>query len=145
MALIRWRNFREFPDYRREVEDLFRRFLHEREEDPAEVEVHPPMNISESGGEIAVELELPGVDPKDVDVSLQGDILSVRGERKHVEKEGRQIHKQESWYGKFHRHIVLPMEISSDKVSADFKNGILRIVLPKAPDIQSKEIKIDIN
>jgi HSP20 family protein len=131
-------------DYRREVEDLFRHFLHEGEAAPSDAEFHPPMNILETKSELVVELELPGVDSKDVHVSMEDGTLSIRGERKFEPDPNYDLLKKECWYGRFHRYLSIPQTVSREKISADYKNGMLRIVLPKAPEAQKKEIKINV-
>ena len=105
------------------------------------------IDVAESKDAIEVTAELPGVDEKDVDVTLADDVLTIRGEKKS-EREERD--KEKNWhvversYGSFSRAIPLPFEADPTKVEAKFDNGVLRIHLPKPEDVTKKEQKIEI-
>lgn len=145
MAVIRWRPGNYPAEYWREVQNLFHQFLHEGQIPAHEVEFHPPMNVLETESDFIVELEIPGINAKTAEVSMQGDTLAVRGEKKFEDSPDRRIHAQECYYGKFHRYIEIPDDIIPEKISADYKNGVLRIVLPKALEATKKkgiEIKV---
>jgi HSP20 family protein len=97
----------------------------------------------ETDGEITVRAELPGLEAKDIDLNVSGDILSIRGEKKEkAEEKQKNYYSRESYYGAFQRSIRLPAEVQSDKVGASFKNGVLDIRLPKSEKAQSKKIDI---
>ena len=104
-----------------------------------------PVEVSDSGTELKVRAELPGVDEKDVSVELQGDALTVRGEKKGAEE-----HKEEGYYlaerryGTFKRTLRLPYAVETDKVQATFKNGVLTVTMPKPAELQqeTKRIKV---
>jgi HSP20 family protein len=145
MAVIRWRPGNYPAEYWREVQDLFNRFLHEGQAPVQEVEFHPPMSILETERDFIVELEIPGIDAKHAEVSMQGDTLIVRGEKKFEEVPDQRLHAQERYYGKFHRYIEIPYDIAAEKISADYKNGVLRVVLPKAPEAKKKEVEIKVS
>ncbi|HMK44912.1 MAG TPA: Hsp20/alpha crystallin family protein [Dissulfurispiraceae bacterium] len=93
----------------------------------------PKIDVVETDAEIKVAAELPGMEEKDIDVSLTKDALSIRGEKK-VEKEdkGKDFYRMERSYGSFSRTIPLPVEVDADKVLADFKKGVLTVTLPKS-------------
>ena len=91
----------------------------------------PKVNISESEKEIVVSAELPGMDDKDIDVSLSKNELTIQGEKKEEKKS---YTRMESSYGSFKRTLLLPCKVEDDKVEAQFKNGVLTITLPKAPE-----------
>ncbi len=92
----------------------------------------PRMDIAENAKSFLVTAELPGMDEKDIDVSLAGDTLTIRGEKKDDrEEKGEDYYYAERSYGSFNRSIPLPAEIDADKISASFKKGILTITLPK--------------
>jgi HSP20 family protein len=105
----------------------------------------PRVDMIEDEKEIRVTAELPGMDAKDIDISLQQDVLTLRGEKssEHEEKKG-QYHRIERSYGSFERQIPLGMEVDSDKVEAEFKNGVLTVTLPKLAADVSKTRKIDV-
>ncbi len=94
---------------------------------------------------MVVNVEIPGVDPEEIDVSLSGDTLLIRGEKKQeTEEKGEDYHLLERNYGTFIRSIDLPAEVQSDKINASYKNGVLTIVLPKSERTQKKESKIKV-
>ncbi len=104
-----------------------------------------PLDISETKDEIVVNAEIPGLDPGGIDVSLIGNVLTIRGQKeREEEKEGgnKDYLLQERDYGAFSRSVELPGEIQPGKVSASYCNGVLRIVLPKSKGNKTREIKI---
>ncbi len=110
-----------------------------------EEEWQPPIDVAETENELVVNVEIPGVDPEEIDVSLSGDTLLIRGEKKQeTEEKGEDYHLLERNYGTFIRSIDLPAEVQSDKINASYKNGVLTIVLPKSERTQKKEIKIKV-
>ncbi len=103
-----------------------------------------PLDISETKEEIVVSAEIPGLDPRGIDVSLSGTVLTIKGKKEEEEEErGDKCYLlQERDYGTFSRSVELPVEVQSGKVSASYCNGVLRIVLPKSRDHKTREIKI---
>ncbi|WP_461833616.1 Hsp20/alpha crystallin family protein [Desulfothermus sp.] len=105
---------------------------------------YPAINISENEKEIKVKAELPGLEPKDVELTIQNNTLILKGEKKLEEEEKKDnFHRIECSYGSFYRSIPLPTEIDESKVSAKFKNGILEIRLPKKEEARGKKIPIE--
>lgn len=102
---------------------------------------YPPLNITEDNDNIYVRAELPGIDIKDIEVTLTEGSLILKGERKS--EDGRYF-RQERPTGSFQRIINFNVKIDRDKVSAVMKNGILEIVLPKAEEVKPKQISIDV-
>ncbi len=99
----------------------------------------PRVDVSETDKEVVLAFELPGVDEKDIDVSLAGDQLTVKGEKKaeHEDRKdegGRVVHRVERSYGAFQRTMTVPYRIAPEQVSAQFKDGILKVTLPKPAD-----------
>ena len=105
----------------------------------------PPIDISEDENCYKIMAELPGLDAKDVDVSMSGDMLVIKGEKRQ-EKEGtnQNYHFSERSYGAFHRAFDLPSSVDRDKISADFSKGVLTITLPKTADAQKQPKKIEV-
>lgn len=104
-------------------------------------------NVSETDGEICVTAELPGLMDKDVDVSVTGDRITIKGEKKSEteekkDDEGREFHRVERMSGSFHRSMQLPFEIDPDKVTAEVKDGVLTVTIPKPPEVVEKTRKI---
>ena len=92
----------------------------------------PRVDVSETDKEITVSAELPGMEEKDIDVSLTRDALTIKGEKKEEKEEkGKDYYRMERSYGSFSRSIPLPVEVDTDKVEATFKKGVLEITLPK--------------
>jgi HSP20 family protein len=143
----RWRpseSRRDFPSLRREMDTFFDRFFRDMPWTGGEGEEWlPSVNVSETDGDIKVKAELPGLEAKDIDISVSGDILTIKGEKKEEkeEKEEKYYYK-EQYAGSFQRCIRLPSEVQSDKVDAKFKNGVLNIVLPKSKESETKKIKV---
>jgi HSP20 family protein len=108
--------------------------------------INADMNVSESDKEIRLTVELPGVKPEDVDISLENDILTVRGEKRFEHEDDqkkRNYHFMERSFGSFQRSLRLPFNVRPEDVSADFEHGVLTIVIPKsAQQTQSKKIPI---
>ncbi len=105
----------------------------------------PRINVSETGKDMTVTVELPGVEEKDIEVSLSGNQLTVKGEKKSEQEEKkdeeeRVFHRVERSYGAFQRTTTVPFEVEPDKVSAAFKDGVLTVSLPK-PDAATVEPK----
>ncbi|MFO7782294.1 MAG: Hsp20/alpha crystallin family protein [Spirochaetia bacterium] len=103
----------------------------------------PSMDIEDSDEEVLVTAELPGVDIKDVDVSVSGNVLTVKGEKKDEhEKEEAGYYHRERWSGSFQRSLTLPDAIDPEKVKAEMKNGVLRISFPKREEVKPKQISV---
>ena len=120
-------------------EDLYRRG--EGDEDVVRSAWTPPVDIRETETGIAVQMELPGIAKKDVDISLDNHVLTVRGER-HFEGEKERYHRIERTYGKFARSFRLPHDIDGGKVKAGFADGVLTLELPRSEKMLPRQIKI---
>ncbi len=100
----------------------------------------PQVDIVDGEKEIKVSVELPGLDEKDIDVSLSHDTLTISGEkRQEKEDKGKNFYRMERSYGSFKRAIPIPCEVKTEAVDAKFKNGVLSIVLPKASEGQCRQ------
>jgi HSP20 family protein len=107
--------------------------------------LQPKIDIAETDKDIEVTVELPGLDEKDVDVTLADGILTLKGEKKSERKEeGRDFYVAERSYGSFRRSIALPESVDADKVSAEFSKGVLTVKAAKLPDAPSNVKKIAI-
>lgn len=106
-------------------------------------------NVSETEDEICVTAELPGLTEKDVEVSIAGDHITIKGEKKSEKEEkkeekGREFHRVERMSGAFHRSLRLPFEIDADKVEATVKDGVLTVTVAKPAEVAAKTKKIDV-
>lgn len=105
----------------------------------------PTIDVSDNDDEIEVSVELPGMDEKDIDVSVTRDLLTVRGEKKaEREEKKRGYYLSERSYGAFYRSIPLPAGVETDKAKAEFKKGVLTISLPKTPEAQAQAKRIEV-
>ena len=105
----------------------------------------PSIDVFETKNDIVVKAELPGMDPKDIDISLSDGSLVLKGEKKHEKEEKEEnYHFIERSYGSFVRSVPLPAEVKHDKINASYKNGVLKVVLPKSEESKKKEIKIKV-
>ncbi len=147
-----WRPFREltpFRDFERmrsEMDRLWNSFFERgplRGEEGAEW--LPSLDVAETKNEIVVKAEVPGLEPKDIDISLSEGLLTIKGEKKQEREEKEEnYHLVERSYGSFTRSIRLPKEVQSDKINASYKNGVLKVVLPKSEEAKKKEVKIKV-
>ncbi|NLI80726.1 MAG: Hsp20/alpha crystallin family protein [Deltaproteobacteria bacterium] len=104
--------------------------------------VFPPVNIEDDGEKLAVTAELPGIKPEDMEISVEGNTLILKGERKAEVLEGVNYHRRERVSGRFHKAITLPYEVSADGVEAHYGNGVLRLALPKAEHMKARKIEV---
>lgn len=106
----------------------------------------PAVDILEKDGNLILRTELPGVNEKDIDVKLEGNILTLKGERKlDSEEKKHNYHRVESFYGSFTRSFTLPDTVDTDKIKADYKNGILTVSIPQRPEVRPREIPVSVN
>ena len=139
MSLIRWDPFRELDTLPARLG-----FLGKGWEAPMTTATwNPSVDIFENDNEVVIKAELPGMIAKDIDVRLENNVLTLKGER-HFEKETKEenYHRVEREYGKFTRSFALPAAVNGEKVTAEFKDGILKIVLPKMEETKPKPIKV---
>jgi HSP20 family protein len=103
----------------------------------------PAFDVSENDKDYGVTAELPGLDIKDVDITISEGILTVNGEKKHEKEENTEgYHRIERRYGSFARSFRIPGKIETDKVDANYKDGLLKILIPKAEGTETKKIEI---
>ena len=148
MAIVRWEPLRDLMTSQRGIDRLFKEaFTPFYDEGESSTRTWaPPVDIYETENDIVLKAELPGMDPKDVEVKVEDNTLYLKGERK-FEKEVRNenYHRVERSYGSFARSFSLPNSISSEKVKAEFKDGLLTLTLPKREEAKPRTIKIDVS
>jgi HSP20 family protein len=105
----------------------------------------PSVDILEKDGNLILRAELPGMDEDKIDLKLEGNTLTLKGERKmdHEDKES-SYHRIESFHGAFTRSFRLPDTLDYDKISADYKNGVLTITIPHKPEVKPREIPVSV-
>jgi HSP20 family protein len=105
----------------------------------------PEVDVAETDSEILVKAEIPGIDAKDVDVTIAGNTLAIRGEkREEREEDGRNWYRHERRFGSFQRIIDLPVPVDADKVKAEYRNGVLSLSIPKREEARSRTIKVQV-
>ncbi len=152
MAIVKWRRrdewdpFKDLFDLQKEINRLFetsfsrlpQRFISEESFAPA-------IDLYEDENEYVVEAELPGLKQDEIKVSVEDDILTISGEKKR-EKEVKEenLYRSERFYGKFERQIVLPQNTDKENIKASYKNGVLKVVIPKKEEAKPKKVDIKV-
>ncbi len=144
MALALWRPFEDLSTLRREMDRLMERFFGEPLGPERSAGMWSPRtDVTETKDSVTIKAELPGLEAKDVEVSLSGDMLTIKGEKKQEKEEKDEHHHLvERSYGAFSRMVRLPAPVAADKIKATFKNGVLTVTLPKTEDAKQKAIPI---
>jgi len=145
--MVRWDPAREMVSLREAMDQLFEEsFLRPGflgGNDSASVQM--PLDMYETENEVVVKAAIPGVKPEEIDVTVTGDLLSIKGEfRSETEEkdEKRNYHRQERRYGSFSRQVTLPASVNAEACQAEFDNGVLTLKLPKAEEAKVKKVQI---
>ena len=105
----------------------------------------PAIDVYDEKDNLIVKADIPGLTKDDIEVTVEGNILTVKGEKKHEDKiKEKDFVREERFYGAFHRAIALPTSVDSEKVKAAYKNGVLELTLPKKEEAKPKQISIEI-
>ncbi len=147
MAITRWRPFKDLMSVQDEMNRLFDDFFGRPVTRPGWTEAAwcPCVDVSETKDNVIIKTELPGISKDDVKVSVQDNILTLSGEKKQEKEEkDANYHRMERSYGSFSRSFTLPTSVQPDKVKAAYKDGILRITLPKSEEVKAKQIPITV-
>ncbi len=106
----------------------------------------PPVDLSETADKVVVKAEVPGIDPKEINISIQDNTLLIKGEKKEEKEEkGKNYYRMERRYGNFSRSIALPASVDTNKISAECKNGVLEITLQKKEEVKPKQISVKVS
>jgi len=149
MSIIRWRPFEDMLTLREAMDRLFeesfvRPRVTRRRREPVEL----PVNVWEDEDALHVVARVPGLEADDLDITLTGEVLTIRGrfpsDAEREESKDWSWYANELWYGQFERTINLPTLVQSDKVDAEFKNGVLHLTVPKAEEAKPKTIKVKV-
>jgi HSP20 family protein len=145
MAITRWDPFREVAALQNRVNSLFRDF-NEGESSLTTTNFIPAVDIYEDEKKIVLKLEVPGIPEKDLDVSVENNTLTVKGERKFEKEEKEEnFHRIERRYGSFFRSFTLPTTVETENIDAKYEQGVLKLELKKKPEAQPKQIKVNVN
>jgi HSP20 family protein len=145
MAIIRWDPFRDLVSLREKMNRLFEDAVTSRgeEKDLVTSSWAPAVDIYEDENELVLTAEVPGIEEKDIEIKLEDNTLSIHGERK-MEKETKEenYHRLERAYGSFYRSFTLPNYIDQEKIQAQHENGVLKITMPKRPELKTRKVRI---
>ena len=145
MSLMRWDPFDEIMSMRESMDRLFEDFFSRRPRTAGPLVWQPAVEVAETDTEVVVKAELPGIDPKHVEVSVTDDGLSIKGEaRAEQEERKRNFYRRELRYGMFQRTIPLPTEVKGEEAKATFRHGILEVKVPKAERVRPKAVKVEV-
>ena len=144
MAITRWYPFREVATLQNRMNSLFREF-NQAEGPLATASFVPAVDIYEDPQKVVLKLEVPGVEEKDLDVRVENNTLTVKGERRFEKEEKEEnFHRIERSYGSFYRAFTLPTTVDSEQVHANYTNGVLKLELKKKAEAQPKQIKVNV-
>ena len=144
MAITRWDPFREVASLQNRVNALFRDFS-EGESPMTTANFVPSVDIYEDEKKVVLKLEVQGIEEKDLDVNVENNVLTVKGERKFEKEEKEEnFHRIERRYGTFYRAFTLPSTVDTEHIDASYNAGVLKLELKKKPEAQPKQIKVNI-
>jgi HSP20 family protein len=146
MNLVKWSPWREMPAlqnrFNRLFDDPFFR-VGQMDDDAGMGLWNPVVDLYEKDGHFMIKAELPGVDKKDIKIDLQDRLLTLSGERTYDnEVKEENYYRRERSYGKFQRAFTLPADVDSDKIKAEFKDGVLQIEVPKPEEKKAKQVTV---
>jgi len=141
-----WNPFREMEHFRRDFDELFDRFLGRGKRGAKEPSIFEPAVESYiEGDKLVVRADLPGIDPKNVEITVTGDTLTIKGSReeKREEKERNFVFKEVS-YGSFERAITLPAGVKVEDIKASYKDGVLELTAPAPKELAARKVPIEV-
>jgi HSP20 family protein len=146
MAIIRWDPFRDVVTLRERMNRMFEDVFSGRAEEGRDKTTStwaPSVDIFETEKELVLTAEIPGIDEKDIEIKIEDNTLSLKGERT-FEKETKEenYHRIERSYGSFYRAFTLPNSIDPERIQATHENGVLKITMPKRDELQPRKVKI---
>ena len=142
-----WHPFRELEEWHRSVDDLFARFMARSPFAGTAFggKGRPAMETLTKNGDLVVRLDLPGVDPKEVNINVSGDVLTVKAERKQKEdKKQGEYSYEEIAYGSLERSLRLPGKIDADKIKASYDKGVLEITMPTPKELAARKVSVKV-
>ena len=142
--MVRWEPLSGLTSLRQAMDRLFEDALvNPARLWPETIGEEPALDVYQTDKDVVVKASLPGVKPEEVEVSITGDMLTIKGEHKEEEEEKKANYfRKELRYGTFQRSMALPCEVKSEKAEANFENGVLTITLPKVEEVKPKQIKV---
>ena len=137
-----WNPFKELARIENELNKLFSEFIPAKET-PEVVVWAPRVDVYEQDNNLIIEAEIPGAKKEDIEVKIKDNAVVIRGEvKKEEEQKEEQYYRKERFYGTFERVVPLPVEVKPEEAKAEFKDGVLKLIIPKAT--QEHEVKVEI-
>ncbi len=144
-TIARWEPFRGMTSFQDQFNRLFRDVLDRTSEQSSLTAWAPAVDIYETEQELVVKADLPDVDPKDLDINVESNILTIRGERKFEKKVNEDNYlRVERSYGSFARSFTLASTVNAEAIKAEYQNGVLTLTLPKREEAKPKKIKVSV-
>ena len=144
--IVRWDPFREMVSLREAMDSLFENAMITPLTGGQQQQFaggNLPLDVTENEDNFVIKASVPGIDPNDLDITVNGDVLTIKGEMKaEEEKQGERYHLRERRWGSFSRSISLPAPVKTDAVEADYHNGVITLTLPKTEEVKPKRITI---
>ena len=144
MSITRWDPFRDVITLQNRVNSIFRDF-NEGDGALTTASFVPPVDVYEDQEKVVLKVEVPGIEEKDLDVRVENNTLTVKGERKFEKEEKEEnFHRIERRYGSFYRAFTLPSTVNTEHVQANYNAGVLKVELKKKAEAQPKQIKVNV-
>ncbi|MDX9800706.1 MAG: Hsp20/alpha crystallin family protein [Spirochaetia bacterium] len=151
MALIKWKNkdlydpWEDIRNLQDEINDLFNIEKRQGYTGLFDRNFSPAVDVVESENDYSVICELPGIDSKDIDLSITSNVLTIKGTKKsESEDKNGKYYKKESWTGSFQRTLPLPAAVNGEMIKADLKDGVLTVILPKKEEAKPRSIAVKV-
>ncbi len=144
-SITRWDSFRSFPTLQEQMNRLFEETFRGRTDESAMTAWAPAVDICETENELVLKADLPDINEKDLDVRVENNMLTLRGERKFEQKVSQDNYlRVERAYGSFSRSFALPNTVNTEAIKAEYRNGVLTVALPKRAESKPKQVKINV-
>src|SRR5579872_1347633 len=144
-SIMRWEPFRNLSGLQEQVNRLFEASFTNRPDNSAITTWAPAVDIYETENELVLKADLPDMNEKDLDVRVENNMLTIRGERKFEQKVNEDNYLRiERTYGSFSRSFSLPNTVNTEAIKADYKNGVLTVQLPKRAESKPKQVKVNV-
>ncbi|MFY9745148.1 MAG: Hsp20/alpha crystallin family protein [Acidobacteriaceae bacterium] len=145
MAITRWDPFRDALSLQNRLNSLFQEYNRGEGDALSTAAFVPPVDVYEDEHKIVLKLEVPGMKESDLDIQLENNVLTVKGERKFEKEEKEEnFHRIERRYGSFYRSFTIPSTVNPDSVKASYEAGVLKVELEKRAEAKPKQIKVEV-
>ena len=149
MAIVRWKNnrfldpFEELSKLQDEINNIFNLPEYGGSTGLFDRTMSPPVDIIERNDDYVVYCDMPGVEKKDLDISIASNVLTIKGEKKELKKE-QKTYRKDTWTGTFQRTLSLPKMVDTEKIQAELSDGVLKLTIPKKEEVKTKQINVNV-